>query len=74
MFFLFSLVTHSNTKLVMASDQLGSIQRPLVNVDFDITQDGQRTFESIELSKEELESFISSLEAANKVRLCVCGL
>ena len=51
----------------MSSDQLGSIQEPVVTVDFDISQDGQRKVESIELSREELARFVSSLEAANKV-------
>ena len=55
----------------MSSDQLGSIQEPVVTVDFDISQDGQRKVKSIELSKEELAEFVSSLEAANKVKSSV---
>ncbi len=51
----------------MSSDQLGSIQEPVVMVDFDISKDGQHTAESVELSKEELDRFVTSLEAANKV-------
>ncbi len=54
-------------QLVMSSDQLGSIQEPVVMVDFDISKDGQHTAESVELSKEELDGFVASLEAANKV-------
>ncbi|XP_064393067.1 COMM domain-containing protein 8-like [Halichondria panicea] len=67
-------ITHSHLndfdwrlKLVMSSDQLGSIQEPVVMVDFDISKDGQHTAESVELSKEELDGFVASLEAANKV-------
>ena len=56
-------------QLVMSSDQLGSIQQPVVTVDFDLSQDGQRKMESIELSKEELAKFVTSLEAASKVRM-----
>ena len=51
----------------MSSDKLGSIQQPVVSVDFDLCESGQNRKENIELSKEELEKFISSLEAANKV-------
>ena len=51
----------------MSSDKLGSIQQPVVSVDFDLSESGQDRTESIELSKEELEQLISSLEAANKV-------
>ena len=40
-----------------------------MNVDFDLSQDGQRKMESIELSKEELAKFVTSLEAASKVRM-----
>ena len=60
-------VLFSYLQLVMCSDQLGSIQEPVVSVDFDISKDGQRKVENIELSKEELAEFVSSLEAANKV-------
>ena len=54
-------------QLIMSSDKIGSIQQPLVSVDFDLCEGGQNRKENIELSKEELEKFISSLEAANKV-------
>ena len=51
----------------MSSDKLGSIQQPVVSVDFDLSESGKNRTESVELSKEELEQLISSLEAANKV-------
>ena len=51
----------------MASDKLGAIQKPVLNLDLDISENGRRRVESIELSKEELERLLSSLEAANKV-------
>ena len=54
----------------MSSDKLGSIQQPVVSVDFDLCEDGETRRENVELSKEELEQFISSLEAANKVDEC----
>ena len=54
-------------QLIMSSDKLGSIQQPVVSVDFDLSESGQNRTESVELSKEELEQLISSLEAANKV-------
>lgn len=55
----------------MSSDKLGSIQQPVVTVDFDMCKDGQQRVESVELSRDELDSFVASLEAANKVwHLC----
>ena len=52
----------------MSSDKLGSIQQPVVSVDFDLCEEGETQRESMELSKDELEQLISSLEAANKVQ------
>ena len=63
----------------MASDKLGAIQKPVLNLDLDISENGKRRMESIEMNKEELERLISSLEAANKVSthhcpgVCVCA-
>ena len=51
----------------MSSDKLGSIQQPVVSVDFDLCEGGESRKENMELSKDELEKLISSLEAANKV-------
>ena len=55
-------------QLVMSSDKLGTIQKPLLNLDFDLVENGRQRVESIELDQRELERLISSLEAANKVR------
>ena len=54
----------------MSSDKLGDIQKPILNLDLDLVENGQRRMESIELSRSELERIISSLEAANKVDVC----
>lgn len=54
-------------QLVMSSDKLGAIQKPVLNLDLDILENGQPRMESVELSQQELEKVISSLEAANKV-------
>lgn len=54
-------------QLVMSSDKLGAIQKPVLNLDLDILENGQPRMESVELSQQELERVISSLEAANKV-------
>ena len=54
----------------MSSSQLSSIQKPIVSLDFDITENGQKKKCDIELSKEELAELVTSLEAANKVGAC----
>lgn len=53
----------------MSSDKLASIKEPVVAVDFDIVESGKDRNVSVELTKEELNSLISSLEAANKVSI-----
>ena len=58
-------ITH--TQLVMSSDKLGSIQRPILDLDLDISESGHKRKEHLELSKEELEALLSSLDAASKV-------
>ncbi len=55
-------------QLIMSSDKLGFIQQPVLSLDFDLRENGGRRTESVELSREELEQLITSLEAANKVR------
>lgn len=55
----------------MSSDKLGAIQKPLLNLDLDIVENGQQRVESIELNQQELERLVSSLEAANKVNMAV---
>ena len=55
----------------MSSDKLGSIQQPVVSVDFHLCEGGEMRNENVELSKDELGQLISSLEAANKVHILV---
>lgn len=54
-------------KLIMSSSQLSSIQQPVVSLDFDLTENGEKRRQDIELSKDELSQLVASLEAANKV-------
>ena len=54
-----------------SSDKLGSIQQPVVSVDFDLCDGGESKWENVELSKDELEQLTTSLEAANKVCNCI---
>lgn len=54
-------------KLVMSSDKLSSIQQPVVSLDLTLATAGRRETENIELSREELATLITSLEAANRV-------
>ncbi|KAL9972546.1 hypothetical protein ACROYT_G018874 [Oculina patagonica] len=54
-------------KMTMSSDKLASIKEPVVAVDFDVVESGKDRNVSVELTKEELNNLISSLEAANKV-------
>ncbi|XP_044148610.1 COMM domain-containing protein 8 isoform X2 [Bufo gargarizans] len=56
-------------KLAMSSDKLSTLQMPLVNLDLDIVENGAIAPASIEMTKEELQNLINSLEAANKVVL-----
>ena len=55
--------------MVMSSDKLASIKEPVVALDFDVVENGEDRNVSVELSKEELDSLVSSLEAANKVNI-----
>lgn len=54
-------------KMIMSSDKLASIKEPVVALDFDVVENGEDRNVSVELTKEELDSLVSSLEAANKV-------
>ncbi|XP_065832636.1 COMM domain-containing protein 8-like [Oscarella lobularis] len=57
-----------NLKLVLSSDKIASVQEPLVAVDLSVEDANEETRHvSVEMSKEELKSMITSLEAANKV-------
>ena len=55
--------------MIMSSDKLASIKEPVVALDFDVVESGEDRNVSVELTKEELNSLISSLEAANKVSI-----
>lgn len=55
--------------MIMSSDKLASIKEPVVALDFDVVESGEDRNVSVELTKEELNSLISSLEAANKVNI-----
>uniref|UniRef100_A0A8C6RI60 COMM domain containing 8 n=1 Tax=Nannospalax galili TaxID=1026970 RepID=A0A8C6RI60_NANGA len=54
-------------KLGLASDKIATLQMPLLNLHLDVKEDGDVKPYSVEMSKEELQNLISSLEAANKV-------
>ncbi|XP_044274162.1 COMM domain-containing protein 8 isoform X2 [Varanus komodoensis] len=54
-------------KLALSSDKLSMLQMPLLNLDLDLTENGDIKLFSIEMNKEELQNLINALEAANKV-------
>ncbi|XP_071951568.1 COMM domain-containing protein 8-like [Antedon mediterranea] len=54
-------------KLALSNDKISSVQEPLVTVEF-ITKSGDESKSfSVEMNKEELKQFVSSMEAANKI-------
>ncbi|XP_038647198.1 COMM domain-containing protein 8 isoform X2 [Scyliorhinus canicula] len=56
-------------KLPLSSDKIAFLQTPLLNLDLDVRENGVLKPVSIEMDKEELQTLIHSLEAANKVVL-----
>ncbi|XP_015268251.1 PREDICTED: COMM domain-containing protein 8 [Gekko japonicus] len=56
-------------KLALSSDKLSMLQMPLLNLDLDVSENGDMKQYSIEMNKEELQNLLSALEAANKVVL-----
>ncbi|KAK9392142.1 COMM domain-containing protein 8 [Crotalus adamanteus] len=56
-------------KLALSSDKLSMLQMPLLNLDLDLSRDGDLKYISVEMNKEELQALINALEAANKVVL-----
>ncbi|XP_054846133.1 COMM domain-containing protein 8 [Eublepharis macularius] len=56
-------------KLALSSDKLSVLQMPLLNLDLDVSEDGDPKQLSVEMNKEELQNLLSALEAANKVVL-----
>ncbi|XP_019818254.1 COMM domain-containing protein 8 isoform X1 [Bos indicus] len=56
-------------KLALSSDKIASLQMPLLNLYLDVKENGEVKPYSVEMSKEELQKLINSLEAANKALL-----
>ncbi|XP_054585247.1 COMM domain-containing protein 8 [Eptesicus fuscus] len=56
-------------KLALSSDKIATLQMPLLNLHLDVKENGEVKPYSIEMSQEELQNLINSLEAANKVIL-----
>ncbi|KAJ8385794.1 hypothetical protein AAFF_G00182380 [Aldrovandia affinis] len=56
-------------KLALSSDKISSLQMVLLSLSLDVKQDGVLKPVSLELNREELQTLINSLEAANKVVL-----
>ncbi|XP_040340412.1 COMM domain-containing protein 8 isoform X2 [Herpailurus yagouaroundi] len=56
-------------KLALSSDKIATLQMPLLNLTLDVKENGEVKPYSVEMSKEELQNLINSLEAANKVVL-----
>ncbi|XP_069780838.1 COMM domain-containing protein 8 isoform X2 [Narcine bancroftii] len=58
-------------KLPLSSDKIGFLQAPLLNLDLNVKENGVLKPVTIEMDKEELQTLIHSLEAANKIVLQV---
>uniref|UniRef100_A0A8C5UU07 COMM domain containing 8 n=1 Tax=Microcebus murinus TaxID=30608 RepID=A0A8C5UU07_MICMU len=56
-------------KLALSSDKIAALQMPLLHLHLDVKENGEVKPYSVEMSKEELQKLINSLEAANKVVL-----
>ncbi|KAL2780231.1 COMM domain-containing protein 8 isoform 2 [Daubentonia madagascariensis] len=56
-------------QLALSSDKIATLQMPLLNLHLDVKENGEVKPYSVEMSKEELQNLINSLEAANKVVL-----
>ncbi|KAB0368369.1 hypothetical protein FD755_020135 [Muntiacus reevesi] len=56
-------------KLALSSDKIASLQMPLLSLHLDVKENDEVKPYSVEMSKEELQNLINSLEAANKVVL-----
>lgn len=54
-------------QLALSSDKIATLQMPFLTLHLDVKENGEVKPYSIEMSKEELQNLISSLEAANKV-------
>lgn len=56
-------------KLALSSDKISSLHTPLLSLSLDVRENGALRPITIEMNREELNTLISSLEAANKVVL-----
>ncbi|XP_004849824.1 COMM domain-containing protein 8 [Heterocephalus glaber] len=56
-------------KLALSSDKITALHMPLLNLHLDVKENGEVKPYYVEMSKEELQNLINSLEAANKVVL-----
>ncbi|XP_061889877.1 COMM domain-containing protein 8 [Entelurus aequoreus] len=56
-------------KMALSSDKISSLQTPLLSLSLDVREDGVFKPVTVETNKEELNTLISALEAANKVVL-----
>lgn len=56
-------------KLALSSDKIAKLQMPLLNLHLDVKENGEIKPYSVEMTEEELQNLINSLEAANKVVL-----
>ncbi|XP_033614805.1 COMM domain-containing protein 8 isoform X2 [Fukomys damarensis] len=56
-------------KLALSSDKITTLQMPLLSLHLDVKENGEVKPYSVEMTKEELQNLINSLEAANKVVL-----
>ncbi|XP_035272967.1 COMM domain-containing protein 8 [Anguilla rostrata] len=56
-------------KLALSSDKISSLQMALLSLSLDVKQGGVLKPVALELNREELQTLINSLEAANKVVL-----
>ncbi|XP_026879407.1 COMM domain-containing protein 8 isoform X2 [Electrophorus electricus] len=56
-------------KLALSSDKLSSLNTPLLNLSLDVRENGVQRAVNIEMNKEELQTLINTLDAANKVVL-----
>ncbi|KAM7376727.1 hypothetical protein PAMP_006435 [Pampus punctatissimus] len=54
-------------KLALSSDKISSLQTPLLSLSLDVRENGALQPITVEMNREELNTLISSLEAANKV-------
>ncbi|XP_072313289.1 COMM domain-containing protein 8 [Eucyclogobius newberryi] len=56
-------------KLALSSDKISSLQTPLLSLSLDVREKGVLRPVTMEMTREELNTLITSLEAANKVVL-----